>query len=860
MKLLALDGNSILNRSFYGIRLLTTKSGEYTNAIYGFLTVLNKLNEDVAPDAVAIAFDMHAPTFRHKEYDGYKAGRKGMPPELFAQMEPLKEILRAMGYTLVECEGFEADDILGTLAQAAKENGDTCVIATGDRDALQLVGDGVTVRLTATKQGRPEVTYYDEAKILEDYGVTPKQLIEIKALQGDTSDNIPGVAGIGPKTAGDLIQKFGSVEAIYRDLDTLDVKPAVKKKLEAGRESAKLSRFLGEINTHAPIETKIPSYVVGPGDKGAAARLLAKYELFSLIERLGLAGADGSAPKEAEQAQEKALCLEETDESATLTALRAGKAAYAAPVFDENGALLAAVASDGNTLFLLKENAQSLFTDSKIPVVCHDGKPIFKALKRQGATMENEKMDVMLAAYLLNPSASGYDMDRLAQEYAVPVPAVKAPEPYEAAAKAAALLPGLSGALAEHIVENKQEFLLTDIEQPLSEVLADMELTGFRVDVKGIEEFGDKLQKEIDTLQRDIYELVGYEFNLNSPKQLGEALFIKLGLPAKKKTKSGYSTSADVLEELAEEHPAVQKLLDYRHLAKLKSTYCDGLLKVVEENGRVNSTLNQTETRTGRISSTEPNLQNIPIRTELGREMRRFFLAKEGWVLVDADYSQIELRVLAHIAGDKTMIEAFRSGTDIHTVTASQVFGVPQELVTPLMRSRAKAVNFGIVYGIGAFSLAKNIHVSRYEASQYIKNYLNTYSGVRDYMDRVVSRAKEDGFVETIFGRRRYLPELTSSNANLRAFGERVARNMPIQGAAADIIKIAMIRVSRRLREEGLKARLILQVHDELIVEAPEDEAQEAARILKEEMEGAAQMDVCLSVDVNTGKTWYDAH
>lgn len=860
MKLLALDGNSILNRSFYGIRLLTTKSGAYTNAIYGFLTVLHKLKEDVAPDAVAIAFDLPAPTFRHREYAGYKAGRKGMPPELFSQMAPLKEILQAMGYTLVECEGYEADDILGTLARAAKEEGDTCVIATGDRDALQLVGDGVTVRLTATKQGRPEVTDYDEGKIKEDYGVSPKQLIEIKALQGDTSDNIPGVAGIGPKTAGELIQRFGSVEEIYRDLDTLDVKPAVKKKLQAGRESAELSRFLGEINTHAPIEQRIAAYVVQPADKGAAVRLLAKYELFSLIERFGLSGEGEPAGGTAKPEGKEAIRLEPVEETQALARLREGKTAYAAPVFDEGGGLRAAVASDGSALYLFEKEPQRLFTDPDIAVVCHDGKPIFKALKAAGTAIADEKMDLMLAAYLLNPSASSYDVDRLAQEYAVPVPAVKAQEPYGEAAKTAALLPGLSGVLAEKIVENKQETLLTDIEQPLSEVLADMEMVGFRVDEPGIARFGETLQKEIDTLQRDIYNLVGYEFNLNSPKQLGEALFIKLGLPPKKKTKSGYSTSADVLEELAEEHPAVQKLLDYRHLAKLKSTYCDGLLKVVGEDGRVNSTLNQTETRTGRISSTEPNLQNIPIRTELGREMRRFFLAKEGWVLVDADYSQIELRVLAHIAGDKTMIEAFRSGTDIHTVTASQVFGVPQELVTPLMRSRAKAVNFGIVYGIGAFSLAKNIHVSRYEASQYIKNYLNTYSGVRDYMDRVVKKAKEDGFVETIFGRRRYLPELTSSNANLRAFGERVARNMPIQGAAADIIKIAMIRVSRRLKGEGLRARLILQVHDELIVEAPAEEAEEAARILKEEMEGAAQMDVKLSVDVNTGKTWYDAH
>ena len=860
MKLLVLDGNSILNRAFYGIKLLTTKDGQFTNGIYGFLTMLQKLKEESSPDAVAIAFDMRAPTFRHKEYAGYKAQRKGMPEELAQQLPNLKEILCCLGYRLVECEGFEADDILGTLAHACREKGDECVIATGDRDSLQLVGDGVSVRLAATKFGQPQVTLYDEAKIKEEYGVSPPQMIEIKAIQGDSSDNIPGVRGIGAKGAGELIQKYGNLDYIYEHLPELEITAGMRKKLEEGKDSAYLSRYLGTIRTDAPIDTEVADYTPGKGDPGAAARLMAKLELFSLIKKLGLQDIPAAEPEEAELGE--AWAAEECDDPYFLLEdmRKAGRADFL-PVY-EGGALKKLAFAVGGIVNYVEVEGNGAFlhdfcADASIRKHTHDSKPLYAALEQLGFSLSPVYFDTMLAGYLLNPSASGYDVKRLAAEYSVPLPAMEEGAPEEASASA--VLPTLVDRLVVEIDKNAQGDLLRRIELPLARVLAHMETVGFDVDEKGIAEYGDALQIQIDKLQADIYESVGYEFNINSPKQLGEALFDKLGLPSGKKTKSGYSTSAEVLEKLRYEHPAVEMILGYRTLTKLKSTYCEGLLKVIAGDGRIHSNFNQTETRTGRISSTEPNLQNIPVRTELGRELRRFFVARDGWLLVDADYSQIELRVLAHVANDKNMIEAFLNNDDIHRSTAAQVFKMPEEMVTPLMRSRAKAVNFGIVYGIGAFSLAKDINVSRKEADEYIKAYLAHYSGVREYMERVVEEAKDKGYVETLFGRRRYLPELTSSNHNLRAFGERVARNMPIQGTAADIIKIAMIRVEERLEKEKLQSRLILQVHDELIVESPENEAQRAAQILTEEMENAVQLSVPMVAEAQVGKTWYDA-
>ena len=862
MKLLVLDGNSIFNRAFYGIKLLTTKDGTFTNAIYGFLTMLYKIKEDTNPDAVAVAFDMRAPTFRHKEYDGYKAQRKGMPPELAQQLPILKELLTLLGYQIVECEGYEADDILGTLARVCTEEGHECVLATGDRDSLQLVNPSVTVRLAATKFGQPVVTVYDEAKIKEDYGVTPHQLIDIKALQGDSSDNIPGVSGIGAKGAADLIQKYGSIEAIYQDFDQLDLKPAMRKKLEEGKESAFLSYKLGTICLQAPIDTNLEHYHVSEGDVQAAVRLMAKLELFSLIKKWGL---DQIEVEQEALITEQSLQIKECDDTRSLLQQlqQTGSAYFLVSYRDKQVETLYFHLENTVCTVNTAKHADFLkaFCESEdIKKYTHDVKPLYAALYRQNIGLVQVEMDTMLAGYLLNPSSSNYEIERMATEYGVEQPQMDSQQAeQDPMVKWAAIYPALYRMIDDKISQNTQHKLLHEIELPLAKVLAQMEELGFAVDKEGIAEYGEIMQNKIDRLQDLVYEEVGYQFNLNSPKQLGEALFIKLGLPAGKKTKTGYSTNAEVLEKLRYEHPVVELILEYRTLAKIKSTYCDGLLKVVEEDGRIHSSFNQTETRTGRISSTEPNLQNIPVRTDVGRELRKFFVAKEGCVLVDADYSQIELRVLAHVANDSGMIEAFKENDDIHRNTAAQVFHMPREMVTPLMRSRAKAVNFGIIYGIGAFSLAKNIGVTRKEAEEYIKTYLDHFSGVRNYMTNVVEHAKETGYVETLFGRRRYLPELSSSNFNLRSFGERVAMNMPIQGTAADIIKIAMNRVVHRLEKEGLRARLILQVHDELIVEAPKEEAPLVQQLLTEEMEQAIHLSVPMVAEATIGKTWYDA-
>lgn len=858
MKLLVLDGNSILNRAYYGIKLLTTKDGHYTNGIYGFITTFQKIKELTNPDGVAIAFDMRMPTFRHKAYDGYKAQRKGMPEELAQQLPVLKELLTLLGYKLVECEGYEADDILGTLASACEKTGNECVIATGDRDSLQLVSPSVTVRLTVTKMGRPEVTCYDEAAIKKEYGVTPKQLIDIKAIQGDTSDNIPGVKGIGKKGAADLIGRFNSLDYIYENIDTIDIKPGVRQKLKDDKDNAYLSRMLGEISKEAPVDTELNNYIPTGGDKQAALRLMARLEFFSLIDKMGLRDSDISEYEEKEA--EKNVKVETVkDSNSLLNKLIKDKKAYFAAETEKDKISKIVFAADDGIAALEKPDTEFLkkfFEDEKIYKATHNLKPVFAALDRMNINAKGKMFDAMLAAYLLNPSASGYDADRLAQEYNLDKINIDCDD---ATAMTAAVLPLLTDKLKEELEKNNQTELFENIEIPLAEVLAQMENLGFMVDKEGIEKYGNDIEIRIKEIESEIYLSVGYEFNINSPKQLGVALFEKLGLPPMKKTKSGYSTGAEVLEKLVGAHPAVSMILEYRKLAKLKSTYCDGLLKVIGADNRIHSSFNQTETRTGRISSTEPNLQNIPVRTELGRELRRFFAAREGWVLVDADYSQIELRVLAHISGDKAMTKAFKDSEDIHAITASQVFNMPVSMVTPMMRSRAKAVNFGIVYGIGAFSLAKDIGVTRKEADNYIKAYLSHYSGVDDYMKSVVEQARSTGYVETMFNRRRYLPELTASNHNLRAFGERVARNMPIQGTAADIIKIAMIKVANRLKAEHMQSRLILQVHDELIVEAPQDEAMRVAIILQEEMEQAVKLNVPLVAEAAVGKTWYDA-
>lgn len=855
MKLLVLDGNSILNRAYYGIKLLTTKQGEFTNGIFGFLSMLLKLQEETQPEAVAIAFDMRAPTFRHKEYAGYKATRKGMPSELAQQLPVLQELLTRMGYKIVTCEGWEADDILGTLAASCERTGNTCIIATGDRDSLQLVSEKTSVRLAATKFGQPQVTLYDEEKIKEEYGVIPNQLIDIKAIQGDASDNIPGVAGVGPKGAGDLIQKYSSLQYIYDHLEELDIRPAMREKLETSKENAFLSYSLGTIRRDAPVDLEIADYVKTEGEPQKAASAMVRLELFTMLEKFGYSAdaasenniKTGDAPK-----------IKELSDGAPVLARCADTGgAYFCTEYGADGNICRMLFSFETEICVFVPTPSFLnafFKDNQIRKYTHEVKHLHRAALALGLEqVEAVAMDTILAAYLLNPSASGYDVLRLAAEYQVPVCDFE-----DLGMKAAAALPGLCRKLTQSIDENAQRELLETIEIPLAAVLAQMEYVGFYVDQGGIEEYGKMLEGQIAQLQAEIIELVGYDFNINSPKQLGEALFDKLGLPHGKKTKTGWSTNADVLEDLRYLNPVVDTVLQYRTLAKLKSTYCDGLVKVIAQDKRIHSSFNQTETRTGRISSTEPNMQNIPVRTPVGRELRKFFAAETG-VLVDADYSQIELRVLAHVANDTAMLEDFKHGRDIHSATAARVFAVPPELVTSEMRSRAKAVNFGIVYGIGAFSLSKDIGVSRKEADAYIKEYLRNYAGVAEYMDRVVREAKEKGYVETMFGRRRYLPELKSSNANLRNFGERVARNMPIQGAAADIIKIAMIRVANRLRREHLQGKLILQVHDELIVECPAAEQTTVEILLAEEMQNAVSLAVPMKADANSGKTWYDA-
>ncbi len=848
MRILVVDGNSIVNRAFYGIRPLTNKDGQFTHAIYGFLTMLNKIQNEENPDAVAIAFDLKAPTFRHKAYSLYKANRKGMPPELASQMPPLKELLGLLGYKIVTCEGYEADDILGTFASACDKSGDECVIATGDRDSLQLASDKTTIHLCTNKQ---DIRYTPE-KIMEDYGVTPSELIEIKAIQGDTSDNIPGVAGIGPKGAGDLIQKYHSVQYIYDHLDELDIKDGVRKKLTASKENAIMSRMLGEICRTAPIDTDITAYTVEIKDKQACADYMAKLELFSLLEKYGLTDIPQTEVK-AEEAQKLDVVENEIN-----IPIKNNDKLYLSFEISDKELKSFAVLIDGK---VYTSRDADLFDDilknPELKKYTRGSKALFAYADKKGFEAAAIEFDTELAAYLLNPSEKDYSDEHLCMIYDVALPVTDDEDKKQY--RALAVYDKLCEKLENEIKANEQQKLLEEIEIPLAKVLAKMENVGFAVDRQGIADYGSMLSQQIDELEKTIYEQAGGQFNINSPKQLGKVLFEDLGLPVKKKTKSGYSTNAEVLESLRYDNPIVDNVLRYRALAKLNSTYCEGLLKVIADDGRIHSSFNQTETRTGRISSTEPNLQNIPVRTELGREMRKFFCAKDGWLLVDADYSQIELRVLAHISGDENMIEAFKNNDDIHAITASQVFNMPLEMVTPLMRSRAKAVNFGIVYGIGAFSLGKDIGVSMREASQYIKNYLAHYSGVDEYMKRVVERAKLDGYVETMFGRRRYLPELSTGKAMMRAFGERVARNMPIQGTAADIIKIAMVRVDERLKRENMQARLILQVHDELIVEAPEAESEKAAKILQEEMENAVQLSVPLTADAAIGKTWYDA-
>lgn len=852
MKLLVIDGNSILNRSFYGVRILTTRDGTSTNALVGFLNVLQKMLGEIKPDTVVVAFDVHAPTFRHERYADYKGTRKGMPDELREQMPLAKEIIQLLGYAILEKEGYEADDIVGTLANACCQDGHECVIATGDRDCLQLITDCVSVRLATTK----EAILYTPERYEEQYGIKPQQLVDVKALMGDSSDNIPGVKGIGEKSAFSLIAKYGSLDNIYANIEALEVTPRVKNLLTEGKESAYLSQELATICVDAPIDTDLSHYAKTPRQDTALTALLNKLEMYSFIQKLGLD--DSGSTQEATQVTSapKIPCIANPD----LEEMKAKLATWDTVDFlvewDNNAPSRLLLCGDSN-IFAFEHAAEAikfLLLSNDRPKRTDDCKTLHRWLFQQKLpSLDTIIFDVSLAAYLLDAGGRSYDISLLAKKYQLD--AVSVEESYENIA----YLPALCSTLEQELKLTKMDSLLHEIELPLSRVLADMEAEGFAVDTDGIKTFGETLYTQIETLREQMLKLVGHEFNPNSTNDLGEILFQQFGLTPKKKTKRGFSTDAETLESLRQEHEFVPLLLEYRKLSKLHSTYVTGLLKVVDDTGRVHSTFKQTETRTGRISSMEPNMQNIPTRTELGREMRKFFVAKPGYVLVDADYSQIELRILAHISNDKRMIDGFNHGADIHRSTSAEVFGVPFDEVTPDLRSRAKAINFGIVYGISAFSLSQDIGVSVQQASQYIKDYLTTYSGVDRYLKDIVATAKEQGYVTTMFGRRRNIDELKSKNFNLRNFGERVAMNAPIQGSAADIIKLAMIHVYQRMKEEEINGKLILQVHDELILEVAEADVERAKVLLKEEMEHAAKLQVELTVDVSTGTTWYDA-
>ena len=844
MKLLVLDGNSILNRAYYGIKLLTTKDGRYTNAVYGYMNIFLKLLADVRPDAVACAFDVHGKTFRHNMYDGYKANRKGMPEELAPQLPEVQELLKELGYNVVTCPGYEADDILGTLAAACDRNGDQCYIATGDRDSLQLISDNTTVLLATSHFGRGETISWTKEYFRENYGIEPSQFVDVKALMGDTSDNIPGVAGVGEKTALPLIQNFKDIDGVYANIDDPSIKKGVREKLIKDKDSAYLSRTLAEISREAPISTDIHDYERKHCDQDAVVKRLMSLEMPSILKKLDLDAHEQVALEEVPAEKE----IRKTE----AVPFAKGSFTGGSIVLDCTDKGCIAVTED-SCFTLTEDDLAVVLEDGSTEKKCRTAKPFWRFAAEKGITARNIVFDLEVAAYLINPASPDYTVERLSFEYGI-TPGFECEE-----YKGAGALFKLCEAVEKDLASKEMMPLLNDIELPLTRVLAYMEHEGFYVRTDEIREFGEMLEGKIAYEQKEIYLLAGRSFNINSPKQLGQVLFEEMDLPYGKKTKTGWSTDAKTLENLKSVHPIIEHILDYRTYAKLESTYVEGLIKAADEHGRIHTDFKQTEARTGRISSTNPNLQNIPVRTELGSEMRKFFTAGDGKILLDADYSQIELRVLASMSGDERMISAFNENRDIHTETACSIFRVPEEEVDGLLRRRAKAVNFGIVYGIGAYSLSQNTGVSMQEASQYIKDYFSTYSGVHAFLEKAVSDAEATGYVTTLFGRRRNIPELRNSNKQVQALGKRLAMNTPIQGTAADIIKLAMIRVSDRLASEKLDAKLILQVHDELIIESSLECADEAARVLKEEMENVITMKVPLLVEVGRGKTWYDA-
>ena len=881
MKLMVIDGNSILNRAFYGIRPLSTRDGLYTHAVFGFLTTLLRLREEEKPDALCVTFDLHAPTFRHKAEESYKATRKPMPEGLRVQVPVLKEVLDALRIPRYELEGWEADDLIGTISRKCEAKDWDCVVVTGDKDSLQLITEKTKVKLVSTRMGQTTTRDMTPETFRAQYGFDPIHMIDLKALMGDSSDNIPGVPGIGEKTAMDLIRKYGSLDALYARLPDIDAKPAAIRKLTEGEAAARRSYWLATIVTDAPLSFD-PAENCLRSPSPEAYPLFLRLEFTKLIEKFGLKPENTAAePKQSEctvtveqvtdqaKANELLALWRKADHVSLLTlpdltgivavCWTGADAAVTAELFFEK------FSGDWNCLL------KALFSED-IKKVSHNVKDLMRTLLENDLPADGFVFDTALAAYLLDATAGSYDLQRLFVSYfkeELPKPLYLEKEAFSLLGDAAqaeasfdsyvAAVDALYGPLSARLKERDMWELYETAELPLCRVLAEMELAGCRVDRSALAAFGEMLSRKAADLEGEIYAMAGESFNINSPKQLGEILFGKLGLPHGKKTKTGWSTNADVLEKLRYEAPIVGAVLEYRQFAKLKSTYADGLLKAMDPDGRVRTSFQMTVTATGRLSSTEPNLQNIPTRTDLGSEIRRMFIPAEGWLLVDADYSQIELRLLACIAGDKAMQQAFREGRDIHTATAAQVFHVAPEDVTHEMRRRAKAVNFGIVYGISAYSLSQDIGVTVAEAKDYMEAYFASFPGVKAYMEAVVARAREDGYVETLFHRRRDLPELGSSNFNLRSFGERVALNMPIQGTAADLMKLAMVAVHRRLRAEGLKARLVLQVHDELIVECPEAEAETVAGLLMEEMQGVAHLAVPLTAEAHWGRNWLEA-
>lgn len=842
MKLLILDGNSVINRAYFGVKPLTTRDGFYTHAIYGFLNILERMEREEQPDAVCVAFDLHGPTFRHLQYDGYKATRHPMPEELAQQMPVMKQVLSAMNIPIYQCQGWEADDVIGTVGRICSNNGWECVIVTGDRDSLQLIDQNVHVKLVISKPGQTTSTLYTEDKFREEYGFEPKKLIDLKSLMGDSSDNIPGVKGIGEKTALNLLRSFGSLDGVYAHLDDPAIKPKQRENLIAYKDNAYLSYDLATIRCEAPIDFEPMDAVVQPYNRPALYDLFVRLEFVRLIDKYGLRGAEMEKPKP----EKKGVSLPRTQE---LPKPGTQMAVYLA----EDGSIGIAWGQGVTAVTPMEAFGLSGVLRDAVDLILHDSKSMIHSLVDLDIEIGSVAFDTALAAYDLNPSQSDYPVSKLATNFlGITV------DDGDVAACAEALW-NLYPVLLEQIKLQGMERLYFEIELPLCGVLYRMEKEGIAIDKDQLAAFGQMLTRRIADCEALIFSYSGEPFNINSPKQLGELLFEKMGLPPVKKTKTGYSTNADVLEKLKQQHPIIPAIMDYRMLSKLNSTYADGLMKAICDDGRIRTTFQNLVTATGRLSSTEPNLQNIPVRTDMGAEIRKMFVPKEGYVLVDADYSQIELRVLAHIADDEAMKSAFISGQDIHTATASQVFGVVPADVTALQRRHAKAVNFGIVYGITEFSLAEDIGVSRYQARDYIDSYLANYHGVRDYMKQVVEDAKKTGYTTTLYGRKRYIPELSSSNHMIYQGAKRIALNTPIQGTAADLIKLAMIRVDSALREHFPDARLLLQVHDELIVECPQEIATEVAALISRQMEGIASLSVPLVAEAKWGKSWYDA-